>query len=133
MLTRYSANLSDQEMGAYTLEGLRRLAQIVKDARRNRSYREFEELTGLSHATIRRLELEEVKEPKDSTLEAIAPHTPYSLEELKAIATEKESSPIREYRVAEDLLPYVNQLPDIEAARLAQMIVARLAGMDYPS
>ena len=113
----------------YTEAGVSRLAAIVRQARGNRSYREFQNLTGVSHATIRRLELQEVKSPEDLTLAAIAPYTPYTYEELKAIATERQRGEIRSYRVAEDLLPYVRELPDSEAARLAQMIVARLGNI----
>lgn len=114
----------------YTELGLRRLAEIIKSAREHRSYREFESVTGVSHATIRRLELCEVKNPEDNTLVQVAPFTPYSYEELKAIAQERERGEIRKYRIAEDLLPMVNELPSREAARLAQMIVGKLGGVE---
>lgn len=115
----------------YTEVGLSQLAEIIKQARGDRSYREFETVTGVSHATIRRLELCEVRTPEDATLSQIAPFTPYSYEELKAIAQERERGEIRKYRIAEDVLPIVNELPAVEAARLAQMIVGRLAGLPY--
>jgi transcriptional regulator with XRE-family HTH domain len=115
----------------YTEQGLLRLAEIIKQARGNRSYREFENVTGVSHATIRRLELREVTTPEDTTLSQIAPFTPYTYEELKAIAQERERGEIRKYRIAEDILPMVKELPVTEAARLAQMIVCQLAGMPF--
>ena len=127
---KYTRLNGDMTKTLYTEMGLSKLAEIVRQSRGGRSFREFQAVTGVSHATIRRIELEEVKSPEDVTLAAIAPHTPYSYEELKAIATErKQQAQVRSYHLAEDLLPYVNQLPDIEAARLAQMIVARLARM----
>jgi transcriptional regulator with XRE-family HTH domain len=89
--------------------------------------REFEELTGVSDAVVRRLELQEVKNPDDVTLIRIAPRTPYTFEELKAIAQERQVAEIRKYRVAEDLLPMANELPVQERARLAQLIIGGLA------
>lgn len=115
----------------YTEAGLSTLANIIKQARGSMSYREFQEITGVSHATIRRLENVEVKAPEDATLAAIASQTPYAYEELKAIATQRQQIEVRKYLVAEDLLPYVNELPDVEAARLAQIIIARLAKMTF--
>jgi transcriptional regulator with XRE-family HTH domain len=111
----------------YTDSGLLRLAEIIKSSRGDRSYREFEAVTGVSHATIRRLEHCEVQNPEDSTLSHIAPFTAYTFEELKAIAQERERGEVRQYRMAEDLMPMVDQLPDREAARLAQMIIGKLA------
>ncbi|HEY9737572.1 MAG TPA: hypothetical protein V6D06_14860 [Trichocoleus sp.] len=111
----------------YTEQGLLRLAEIVKRSRGGRSYRDLEALTGVSHATIRRLEKLEVKTPEDSTLQSLAPLTPYSFEELKAIGQERERPEIREYLVAEDVWPIVSSLPANEAARLAKMIIDLLA------
>ena len=111
----------------YTEAGLIKLAKIVRHSRGDRSFREFERLTNISHAVIRRLEIVEVKNPDDSTLSKLAPLTPFSFEELKAIAQERQQGEIRKYRVAEDLLPIVNQLPYSEMARLGQMIIAKLA------
>ncbi|MBW4694659.1 MAG: hypothetical protein KME27_23155 [Lyngbya sp. HA4199-MV5] len=114
----------------YTETGLARLAEIIKAARQHKSYREFEAVTGVSHATLRRLELCEVHNPEDNTLSQIAPLTSFTLEELKAIAQERERGKIRKYRLAEDVLPIVAELPNREAARLAQMIVGKLGGVD---
>lgn len=111
----------------YTAAGLAKLAQIAKDARGDRGYRPFERLSGISHAVQRRLELEEVKNPDDTTLAKLAPYTPYSFDELKAIAQERQMGELRKYRTAEDLLPLVQELPLPERARLAQLIVGTLA------
>jgi transcriptional regulator with XRE-family HTH domain len=114
----------------FTEPGLLKLAQIVKQARKERSYRDFEEITGISHTTIRRLELTEVKNPDVATLSKLAPHTPYCVEELVSIAGENHKAEIREYRTAEEAMAVVGQLSKQEAARLAQMIIGRLAKMD---
>jgi transcriptional regulator with XRE-family HTH domain len=118
MLTR---NDQDSHTGA----GLLRLAEIIKQVRGRYSYREFEGITGVSRATIRRLELSEVRNPEDSPLIQLAPHTPYCYEELKAIAQERERREIRKYRI-EDVLPMMDQLPKQQKARLARMIVGEL-------
>lgn len=114
----------------YTEQGLLKLAQIIKLARGERSYREFEALSGVSHATIRRLELCDVKNPDIATLANLAVHTPYALEELIAVAEERDKVDIRQYRTAEEAITIVDQLNHQEAARLAQMIIGRLAKMD---
>jgi len=112
----------------YTPGGLQSLAAIVKRARGSKSLREFGDLVDVSHATIGRMERLEVTNPEDSTLEKLAPFTPYSLDELKAIGQEREQhSPVRDFRVAEDVWPMVDELPDAEMARLAKMIIDRLA------
>jgi hypothetical protein len=111
----------------YTPKGLQELAEIITKARAQRSYRAFEAITQVSHATIRRLERAEVKAPATETLSKLAPHTPYHLEELIAIAQERKMPNIKRYQTAEDALPIINQLSDTEAARLAQQIVGRLA------
>ncbi|MFB2897410.1 hypothetical protein ACE1CI_31215 [Aerosakkonemataceae cyanobacterium BLCC-F50] len=114
----------------YTESGLLKLAQIIKQARGSRSYREFEAISGVSHATIRRLEICDVKNPDIATLANLAIHTPYSVEELIAVAEERDKVDIRQYRTAEEAIGVVDQLNHQEAARLAQMIVGRLAKMD---
>lgn len=114
----------------YTEPGLLKLAQIIKQARGARSYREFEALSGVSHATIRRLEICDVKNPDIATLANLAVHTPYTVEELIAVAEERDKVDIRQYRTAEEAITVVDQLNHQEAARLAQMIIGRLAKMD---
>jgi transcriptional regulator with XRE-family HTH domain len=111
--------------------GLSKLAEVIKQARGSHSYRDFESVTGVSHATIRRLELCEVKSPDVETLEKLSRYTPYSTSELLTIAHGRgfQSASIRHYLIAEDVLPMVNELPPKEAARLAQMIVGKLAGL----
>jgi len=112
----------------YTTEGLHKLAEIVRQVRSDMSYRDFAAKAGISHATIRRIEAEEVKEPEISTLTKLAPFTPYTIEELIRICQQSSGKlpDVRTYRLAEDILPMVDDLPDIEAAKVAQAIIARL-------
>lgn len=111
----------------YTAEGLQRLAEIVKQSRSGRSYRDFRNLTGVSYTTIKRIEDCMVKEPEISTLTRLAEFTPYSLEELIAIAqSQTEVAPVREYRVAEDVWMMVEMLPNSELGRLIKMAVDKL-------
>ncbi|MFN6475379.1 helix-turn-helix domain-containing protein [Nostoc sp. DedQUE07] len=112
----------------YTRIGLEKLAEIVKSARGHDSVRGFAKKAGISHRTVTRLEEADLKEPEITTLQKIAPLTGYTKEELIAILEAKTHAPqIREYRLAEDVLPIINQLPDAEAAKVAQQIIARLA------
>ncbi|WP_100899152.1 helix-turn-helix domain-containing protein [Nostoc flagelliforme] len=112
----------------YTRTGLEKLAEIVRSARGHDSVRKFATKAGISHRTVARLEEADLQEPEVSTLQKIAPLTGYSKEELIAILEAKPHNPkIREYRVAEDVIPLINQLPDSEAAKVAQHIIARLA------
>jgi transcriptional regulator with XRE-family HTH domain len=112
----------------YTYDGLEKLAEIIRTARGHEKVRPFARKVGVSHATIDRLENGEVLEPEITTLEKLAPHLGYTREELIAIcAGDNSPQPMRPYRLAEDVIPMVDQLPDREAAKVAQHIVARLA------
>lgn len=112
----------------YTRSGLEKLAQIVKNARGTDSVRAFAKKAGISHRTVTRLEDADLQEPEVTTLQKIAPLTGYTKEELIAILESKpHGQEVREYRTAEDVMPIVNQLPEQEAARVAQHIIARLA------
>ena len=112
-----------------TIVGREALARIVRQARGEKKLRPFAREVGVSHGVIYRLERAETKNPPDSTLAALVRFTEFSFEELKAILASRTNSEVRQFRRAEDLLPYVNQLPETEAGRLAQMIIARLAGL----
>ncbi|MDZ7992520.1 MAG: helix-turn-helix domain-containing protein [Nostoc sp. EfeVER01] len=112
----------------YTRVGLEKLAEIVRSARGHDSVRAFAKKAGISHRTVTRIEETDLQEPEITTLQKIAPLTGYSKEELIAILEAKPHAPeIRQYRVAEDVIPLINQLPDTEAAKVAQHIIARLA------
>ncbi|MEH2100568.1 MAG: helix-turn-helix domain-containing protein, partial [Nostoc sp.] len=102
--------------------------EIVKTARGQDSVRAFAKKAGISHRTVTRLEEADLHEPEVTTLQKIAPLVGYSKEELIAILEAKAHTPeIRQYRIAEDIIPMINQLPDAEAAKVAQHIIARLA------
>jgi len=38
--------------------------------------------------------------------------------------------PVREYRLAEDVIPIVDQLPDSEAAKLVQHLAGQMSSLD---
>lgn len=114
-------------MSLYTRDGLQKLAEIVRSARGNDSVRAFAKKAAVSHRTITRLEGADLQEPEVTTLQKLADLTGYAKEELIAILEGKEHSPeVREYRLAEDVMPIINQLPEIEAAKVAQMIISSL-------
>lgn len=120
---------------AYTKKGLEALGTIVRATRGDRTYREFEadvakilEEHGvdgrISHGTIRRVEIGDLKSPDYNTLAKLAWATSYTLEELQAIMSERDPFQVeRQYRVAEDLYPLVNQLSEVEAGKLARYII----------
>lgn len=114
----------------FTPEGLKRLGKIVRQARGSLSYRQFEQELGgePSHATLWRLEHGIGKDPDLSVLEKIAPLTPYSLEELLAIAgvepTQRYDVQPQQTVTAEDAWVIIEQLPDSEKSRLGQMLFA---------
>lgn len=112
----------------YTYQGLAKLGELVRNARGTKSGRQFAREMGLSYATITRLEKGEIKEPEVTTLQKLAPHLGYSKEELIAICESAPRAPeVKIYRVAEDALPVIDQLPDSEVAKVAQHIITRLA------
>jgi transcriptional regulator with XRE-family HTH domain len=112
----------------YTYEGIEKLAEIIRVARGHESARAFAKKVGLSPTAIDRILKGEVQEPELKTLEKLAPFLGYTRDELIAIcAGDNAPQPVREYRLASDVLPIVDQLPDREAAKVAQHIIARLA------
>lgn len=113
-----------------TPEGLGQLARMVKAARGHKSLRRFAQEAGLSQSTIQRIEEAVVDSPSDITFQGLARAMRRSPEELRAIAQGIPQSSVREVRIAEDLIPLVNQLPATEKARLAQYVVASLAQTD---
>ena len=111
----------------YTYEGIEKLAHIIRSVRGREGVRPFARKVGVSYATIDRLEKCEVLEPEIGTLEKLAPHLGYTREELIAIcAGENAPQPAREFKLAEDVFPIIDQLPDREAGKVAQYIISRL-------
>ncbi len=64
--------------------------------------------------------------PDYDTLAKIAYVTPYTIEELSAIARERSLEMVRTYRVAEDVLPAIRELPKVQRLRLIQMIASEM-------
>lgn len=113
--------------GFYTSDGLKKLASIVREARGDRSYREFEAITGVSHGVIRRIEILDAKMPDWGTLQKLAhPNTPFTALQLQAIAMQQEDlvdKVEQKFWRAEDVIDVVRDLPDQEIGRLAKMLV----------
>lgn len=115
---------------AYTHEGLQELGSIINTARGAMSVRGFARKIGINYQTINRLIRGEVQEPEISTLEKLAPHLGRDKYQLIAICEgRKGKTKAPEYSIAEDVLPIINQLSDVEALRVAQAILTRLAGV----
>ena len=116
----------------YAEEGLKRMGDFIRRARKRLglSLRAMAEKTEVSHYEIWALEHGEVKSPQPKILAKIAPYTPYkSWQQLLAIACSDEhtQTPYADkVQVAEDCLEYTDQLSDAEAARLGQLLFARL-------
>lgn len=118
--------MSNTGRNVYTPEGLRKLSLIVKSAMAGMSYRDFETVTGVSFGVIRRIAINDAKTPDRETLEKLAPHTPYTFEELQLILMEREIEPgysYQKYRTAVELFELVVELPETEMAALATMII----------
>ena len=76
--------------GEYTESGLKALAQVVLSSRGSISYDKFARMIGnISHMTIKRIEKCEVKNPSFGIIGAIATQTPYTWQELVAMAEER--------------------------------------------
>ena len=113
----------NKPMSAYSQSGLDKLAGIIKNARGSKSLRAFaEEVDGISHSTIGRLENAE-SDPSDEVLMILAEHTPYSYEELKAIAQGRQPKDARIYASAEDVFSVARKLSEIERRRLMHMLL----------
>ena len=118
--------MSRDSRSLYTSAGLEKLAQIIRQARGDLSFRQFQEVTGVAHGVIRRIENLDAKMPDPTTLKLLAPHTPYTYRQLQAIAMQEDDLAFeieRQYWSAEDVMPIVRELPETEAARLAQLII----------
>lgn len=124
----------------YTKKGVDDLARIVKQARGHMSYREFEAYlverlaeNGIEgkvpFATLRRIEISDFSPgygPDYDTLAKIAYITPYTIEELSAVVRERSLDMVRTYRLAEDVLPAIRELPRVQRLRLIQLIASEM-------
>lgn len=114
----------------YTQEGLRKLGTMIREARGSLSYRAFEQKIGVSHGTIRNLEIGDANTPAVQTLAKIARYLGLKLEEVQALLSEKPVISNRAYFSAEDIKPMVRDLPITEASRLGKWIFDYLVGLD---
>lgn len=89
-------------------------------------------MVGVSHGVLDRLEKGETKNPPDSTLVALAPHTGFSFEELKSLLASRTTPEIRKCRTAQEAWAIIKGLPREEKALLGQMILAELGGLPSP-
>lgn len=124
----------------YTQQGVKDLSGIIKQARGHMSYREFEAYlterlaeNGINgkvpHTTLRRIEMCDFSPgfgPDYDTLAKLAYVTPYTIEELSAIVRERSLDMVRTYRVAEDVIPSIRELPQVQRLRLIQMIAGEM-------
>lgn len=121
---------------SFTPEGLARLAAIVRAARGDLSYEKFQHKTGVSHATIWKIEMAarpnyepKIRQLMFSTLAALAPHLGYKVEQLIAICR-GESEIIVEndepITMADDVWEFVMRLPPSEIQRLRTMLIEKL-------
>ncbi len=106
------------EDNLFTAEGLKALGQIVKQTRGKLSFRGFEEVTGISHTTIRRLEREEVQHPDMATLKRLAPQTDYTLEQLIDVC---RGQPVKA-PTAEYIISLIDALPPQERIKVKQHV-----------
>lgn len=124
----------------YTRKGVEDLARIVKQARGHMSYRDFETYLAerlaengiegkVPFSTLRRVELCDYSPgfgPDYDTLAKISYVTPYTIEELSAMVRERSLDMVRTYRVAEDVLPAIRELPRVQRLRLIQLIASEM-------
>lgn len=103
-----------------------RLSELVKNIRGERTQRQFAKQIGVSFAAVRSWE-EGESYPVLENLGKIASACGMTLEELLAyLKGEIEAGELApRARIAEDLLPYVNDLPREERKRLMQILIVK--------
>jgi transcriptional regulator with XRE-family HTH domain len=114
--------------------GIQALAKIVEEARKTRgsSYRDFGLLTGISHATLRRLELGQIASPEVQTLQKLAPYTDYNASELVAIVGGRPVESVRDVLTVSDIWPAVERLPRAEQLKMLHRLIDLLCGENRP-
>ena len=103
-----------------------RLSEVVKKARGDRTQRQFAKYLGVSFAAVRSWE-EQESYPGLPNLEKIANASGMILEDLLAYlrgeVTAESASP--KTRIAEDLLPYVDNLSPNERKKLIRLLIEK--------
>lgn len=129
----------------YTKTGLEKLGQILRSVRGDMTYREFEVFVKeklldagvggtIPHGTLRRFEIVDFRRdgPDYDSLIKLSYVLGYTVEELQAIASEREIEYSREITTFEDIKPLIDQLSPTELPRLGQYIFARLGRLIPP-
>lgn len=117
----------------WSAEGLARLAEIVKQKRGDLTISQFSRLAGLSFGTVRGIETVQQPKLRIATLAALAPLVGVSVEELLSICTIRNtpsSPPCREFLIAEQVLPIIQQLPAEEKRRLREIDLQSMSKRD---
>ncbi|MGL4620524.1 MAG: helix-turn-helix domain-containing protein [Chroococcidiopsis sp.] len=103
-----------------------RLSEVVKKARGKRTQRQFAKYLGVSFAAVRSWE-EQESYPGLPNLEKIAASSGMSTDDLlaylKGEITYGEASP--KAKTAEDLLPFVDNLPASERKKLIRLLIEK--------
>ncbi|MBD2488981.1 helix-turn-helix domain-containing protein [Aulosira sp. FACHB-615] len=104
----------------------KRLAEIIREARGDRSQGKFARDLGVNPGTVRNWELGD-SEPSLGNLKAIADATGRNLLQLIAEITGEDTDTTPTPRVAEDVMAIASKLPVKEQFRLAQIALALAA------
>lgn len=137
LLTRFSDKsfpidrISVLCMGIYTLEGLEKLAEIIRTARGKEAVRAFARRNDVSHRTISQLEACNVQEPEITTLQKIAPALGYTKEQLIAIL-EGRPRILSTNSLAADIFATVDQMERGEIGKLIHYATDRLVSAEIP-
>lgn len=107
----------------YTQAGRKKLGQLIRTARGSHSYRELENITGVSDTVIRRLELGDINTPDAITLVRLAHFMRCPKEDLEGVLFEQPlRGGLEKIGIAEEIFVNVKQLSIPEIARLNAMI-----------
>lgn len=117
-------------MSFYTEAGLKKLGERMRKERKNLNLtlREIANLIGepMAHTTIERLEFAVINEPKPNTLARIAPHLGMTIEEMLAIASERDVK----RRICSEAMSLLNEMPVAEIRLLVDEIEKYLAQVE---
>ncbi|MBD2437392.1 helix-turn-helix domain-containing protein [Nostoc sp. FACHB-110] len=104
----------------------KKLAQIIREARGDRSQGRFARDLGVNPGTLRNWELAD-SEPSLDNLKAIADATGKNLLQLIAEITGVDTETLPEPKKAEDVMAIASRLDKAEQFRLIQLLVAQMA------
>lgn len=116
----------------YTENGRQKIAAMIREARGKRGYRAFEDEIGISHGTIRNLELCQEINISTPTITKIAKYLGYSFEQLQAILLGRDVLKKRDL-TADELMDVVRDLPVSEVVKFAPKFMSYLASLIPPA